>query len=68
MLFSPKGGAFLKFKGLSTDSVFERTTEFGFVGEVGAGGVGDEIAEAAGKSAKKAPVLMMISKGKTSWY
>lgn len=68
VLFSPKAGPFQKFKGLSTDSVFERTTEFGFVGEVGTGGVGDAIADAAGKNAKKAPVIMMISKGKTTWY
>lgn len=69
VLFSDKKKAPIMLKGLSTDTVFARTVEFAFVGEIGKGNaVSDEIADKAGKNAKKTPVLMMISKGKTMWY
>lgn len=55
------------FKGMSTDSVFARTAEFYFVGE--ADSTNSAIAEAANAhKQKKYPVVMMISKGKTTWY
>lgn len=68
VLFSDKKKFPAMLKGLSTDTVFARTVEFGFVGEVGKGGLGDEIAKAAGKNAQKPPMLMMVSKGKTMYY
>ncbi len=67
LLFSDKRKAPPMLKALSTDTVFARTVEFSFVGEVGTNVQSDAIVELAGKPAKKTPVLMMISKGKTMW-
>lgn len=62
-LFSDKKKPPTLLKGLSTDSVFARTVEFVFVGPDG-----DAVAEAAGAKKKKTPAVMMVSKGKTTWY
>lgn len=66
VLFSNSKKSPPMLKALSTDTVFARTVEVAFVGDVA--GAGKEIAEAAGKNALKAPMFMMISKAKTMWY
>lgn len=63
ILFSDKKKAPTILKGLSSDSVFTRTVEFGFVGPEG-----DAVAQEAGAKKKKLPAILMVSKGKTTWY
>lgn len=63
ILFSEKKKAPTILKGLCTDSVFARTVEFAFVGSDA-----DEVATDAGAKKKKMPAIMMVSKGKTTWY
>lgn len=61
ILFSPdKKKPPTMWKGLSTDSVFTRTVEFGFVGQEG-----QAVVDAAKPGKKK---IMMVSKGQKSWY
>lgn len=63
ILFSDKKKAPTILKGLSVDSVFVRTVEFGFVGSEG-----DAVAADAGAKKKTLPAIMMAAKGKTTWY
>lgn len=46
-------------KSFSTDSVFARTIEFGFVGGVGTDEEANKMADVAGKNAKKTPVFFI---------
>eukprot|EP00756_Hemistasia_phaeocysticola_P059922 Hpha_TRINITY_DN36990_c0_g1::TRINITY_DN36990_c0_g1_i1::g.170950::m.170950 len=50
----------LMFKAISTEPVFLRTVETAWVGQ----GSGDILVNVK----KKLPAIMMISKGKTTWY
>ncbi|CAD7966931.1 unnamed protein product [Amoebophrya sp. A120] len=64
VLFSDKKKAPTILKGLSTDSVFTRTVEFGFVFATEA----DAVMNEAGAKKKKLPAVMLIAKGKQQWY
>eukprot|EP00392_Amoebophrya_sp_AT5.2_P011121 g11196.t1 len=63
ILFSDKKKAPTILKGLSTDSVFVRTVEFAFVGPEA-----DAVASEAGAKKKKMPAVMLVAKGKATWY
>lgn len=66
-LFTSKKDVPVMLKGLSTDTVFARTGEYYFIPE--ADGANKDLAEAAGAlKQKKLPVIMKITKGKTTWY
>ena len=62
VLFSDKKKPPTVFKGLSTDTVFQRTVEFAFVGPDAT-----EVSDAAGAGKKKLPAVAIISKGKAVW-
>merc|ERR1712194_352816 len=66
ILFSDKEKVPVLAKGLSTDSVFARTVEFGYVYTAGAEGAG--IQAEVGKNAKKTPSILMFAKNKPMWY
>lgn len=51
------------WKGLATDSVFQRTVEFGFVGPEDTA-----VVEAANAGKKKLPAVLMIKAGKSTWF
>lgn len=63
ILYSDKKKAPPILKGLSTELVYSRTFEFAFVGSES-----PEVLNESGASNKKLPALVVVSKGKPSWY
>lgn len=51
-------------KGLSTELVFVRSVEFGFVSK----GAAEAVVDGSGAGKKKLPAVVMINKGKKEWF
>ena len=64
ILFSEKNKVPTILKGLSTELVFVRSIEFGFVSKEAAAAVVD----GSGAGKKKLPAVVMINKGKKEWF
>lgn len=64
ILFSEAKKAPTILKGLSTELVFVRSIEFGFVSK----GAAEAVVDGSGAGKKKLPAVLMVNKGKKEWF